>query len=684
MPTPRDGSQQCYTVATGTSSTNYAIIDQRDPTPNDVYYSIGRFWINQTGVRLWYLNSLSNASGILQATWELISVASILASLSDTGNNPVFASSPSATPPDNIQIIGGSGITVVGNPGNHSLTISNTGISSTETLTGNDAIVVSPIAGNINTVGGTTVYVTGNAGTATTTANVVTTNHALLVGRGATTSAIPLAVGATNTVLLGNTGADPSFGQVPNAGLVNSSVTLNSGNNITVTGGSPLSLGGTASFNITGTTNNTIQLGNATGSLTSAAALTNGQLLIGSTGLAPAASTLTAGTGITITNGPGTISIAANPSSTVQTLTGNSGGAISPTAGNINTVGTGSITVSGSGSTLTTQLTGLTNHSILVGAGTSTITNVGPSSTIGQILQSQGATTDPAFSTATYPSTTTINQLLYSSSANTVGGLSTVNSSSLVTSSTGVPTWIGPMTNGQIVIGSTGSTPVSSTLTAGTGITITNGVGSVTIASANGAAVTGVILDAGTTPIVPNGSGQIQITGSQVATGVVGANVIRSNGTSSNTCTLQIQRTTTSGVSNSALNGVSHFSSTNFTVDANGFVQFVGGSSTFPWTDEGGNFSAASNNGYFTTAALVGTLPPTPAQGDIIRFIVDTTSILTVQANTGQKIRLGNTISALAGIATSTRQGDAIDLVYRAASATWYAFDGTVGTWGIT
>jgi hypothetical protein len=55
-----------------------------------------------------------------------------------------------------------------------------------------------------------------------------------------------------------------------------------------------------------------------------------------------------------------------------------------------------------------------------------------------QMLQS-GASTTPAWSTATYPATTTINQLLYSSSANTVTGLATANSSVLVTDSGGIP-----------------------------------------------------------------------------------------------------------------------------------------------------------------------------------------------------------------------------------------------------
>lgn len=66
---------------------------------------------------------------------------------------------------------------------------------------------------------------------------------------------------------------------------------------------------GTIRANLTGTTNHTIQLGNAAGSLTSATALTNGQLLIGSTGNDPSAAALTAGTGIGIVNAAGSITI---------------------------------------------------------------------------------------------------------------------------------------------------------------------------------------------------------------------------------------------------------------------------------------------------------------------------------------------------------------------------------------
>jgi hypothetical protein len=45
---------------------------------------------------------------------------------------------------------------------------------------------------------------------------------------------------------------------------------------------------------------------------------------------------------------------------------------------------------------------------------------------------------------------------------------------------------LGVATNGQIPIGSTGADPVLATLSAGTGVTITNGAGSITVSSSGG------------------------------------------------------------------------------------------------------------------------------------------------------------------------------------------------------
>lgn len=58
----------------------------------------------------------------------------------------------------------------------------------------------------------------------------------------------------------------------------------------------------------------------------------------------------------------------------------------------------------------------------------------------GTLLTPDSATaTGLKWTTATYPATTTINQLLYSSSANTVTGLATANNSVVVTDGTGIP-----------------------------------------------------------------------------------------------------------------------------------------------------------------------------------------------------------------------------------------------------
>lgn len=68
----------------------------------------------------------------------------------------------------------------------------------------------------------------------------------------------------------------------------------------------------------------------------------------------------------------------------------------------------------------------------------------------GQILQSAGATT-PTWSTATYPSTTVANNLLYSSATNTVSNLATANTSALVTSNSGVPSWASGTTANRVL-----------------------------------------------------------------------------------------------------------------------------------------------------------------------------------------------------------------------------------------
>lgn len=167
--------------------------------------------------------------------------------------------------------------------------------------------------------------------------------------------------------------------------------------------------------------------------------LTNGQLMIGSTGNPPVPGTLTAGAGISITNGVGTITIAAS-GATPTTFTTDAGTA-TPAANNLEIKGK-------PGTPISTESPG---------AGT------------GKTVQIDLATVTPAF-----------------------GGTGVVNPTAHtlpVAEGASNFTFLGPLTNGQLLIGNTGNDPTPNTLTAGSGITITNGAGTITIASTAGAAI---------------------------------------------------------------------------------------------------------------------------------------------------------------------------------------------------
>lgn len=152
----------------------------------------------------------------------------------------------------------------------------------------------------------------------------------------------------------------------------------------------------------------------------------DGELLIGAS-VAPfiRAGLLTGSGGITITNGPGTIDIdgsgvgggVTSVSGTANRITSTGGTTpvinIAPTY-----VGQTSITTLGTvttgvwnGTTIAvanggTGATTLTNHGVLLGQGTSPVVATAAGSA-GQVLQSGGASADPAYSTATFPATAT-------------------------------------------------------------------------------------------------------------------------------------------------------------------------------------------------------------------------------------------------------------------------------------
>jgi len=154
---------------------------------------------------------------------------------------------------------------------------------------------------------------------------------------------------------------------------------------------------------------------------------------------------LSAGRTLTLPDASGTIALTSNlPSAAALTKTDDT---------NV------TLTLGGTPATALLQATSLTlgwtgqlslarggsNNSLTASAGgivwsdASKLNILAGTSTANQVLLSGNVAT-PAWSTATYPATTTINQLLYSSSANTITGLATAAAAVLTTVSS-VPTW---------------------------------------------------------------------------------------------------------------------------------------------------------------------------------------------------------------------------------------------------
>lgn len=431
---------------------------------------------------------------------------------------------------------------------------------------------------------------------------------------------------------------------------------------------------------------------------------TDGELLIGSTATPNIkVGTLTSpNSSITIGYSDPNITVDVNGSSVGQTITGNTGGALSPTSGNWNILGSsvasGSTPVSTSGllSTLTVnvqtaQAIASTNANsiglasfdsssfdvdangfvelqssalgVLSVLGTpDRITSTGGQNpvidiasnyvgqtsitTLGTVATGtwNGSTISEAYG-GTNQTTYATGDILYASASNTLSKLAAGSDTQVLTLASGVPSW---------------ATPTIGTVTS---------VG----VQANDAP--------GTNPVLPDGGGLITVNGAAVANHSV---VLETRSRAANTYNVEIQYAASSAATDETKSGVAHFDSSDFSVDANGFVSVLG-TAGFQWSDVSGAFSPLSQNGYFVTGTSTGTLPASPSNGDTIQFFVDHSSQkLTIQASGTQIIRLATQVSSAGGTIQNTQRGDSLELVYRATNNCWCAVSGFNGGWNFT
>lgn len=299
--------------------------------------------------------------------------------------------------------------------------------------------------------GGTVLTVSGSE-------IITATSNQLVFGTTNTTTVSATAPAASLTYTMPDVGANADFVLTEGAQTVNGIKTFGSAPNLSSLTARGI-LGLDASKNITSTT------------------LTNGQILIGSTGATPAAATLTAGSGVTITNGAGTITIAATnpmPAGSVNNSTLRYNLATTSWVENTSVLATSAGALTATRATLE----GTTNQLVLGVTNTTTITAPAPAAARTYTIPDAGANVEfvMAAGNQSIGGTKTFTSAVNLSSQ-TANAILTTDASKNVASTS--------LTNGQLLIGSTGATPTAATLTAGSGITITNGAGSITIAATN-------------------------------------------------------------------------------------------------------------------------------------------------------------------------------------------------------
>jgi hypothetical protein len=290
-------------------------------------------------------------------------------------------------------------------------------------------------------------------------------------------------VGSPGQVLSSNGTGAPTWLTITGAGTVTSVDGSGGTTGLTLTGG-PITNAGTL------TIGGTLSITNGGTGLSGAP--TNGQLLVGN-GIGYTLTAITAGTGVSVANGTGSITIANTAPDQTVTLT--DGTAVSVT-------GTyPSFTITNTAPDQTVTLTDGTAISVTGTYPSFTVTNTLPDQTV-VLTQSGGVTITGTYPSFTISSTSSGGTVTSVDASSTLSGITVsggpITSSGVITiagtlgiSSGGTGLGATP-TNGQLLIGD-GAGFVLSTLTQGSGVTITSATGSITIAATGtGGTVTSV------------------------------------------------------------------------------------------------------------------------------------------------------------------------------------------------
>lgn len=363
------------------------------------------------------------------------------------------------------------------------------------------------------------------------------------------------------------------------------------------------------------------QTANASGSLTTAMTIDSSQVVA----LTNALASSSGGTGVN--NGSSTITIGGSVTFS---------GAFGFTGTLTNTT---SVTFPTSGTLATTSqipsfplslANGGTNASLVASNGgifystASAAAILGGTATANQVLLS-GSSTTPAWSTAAYPATTTVNQILWSSSDNVIAGLATGNNGVLITSAGGVPS-------------------ISSTLPSAVQGNITT-VGTIGTGTWQGSVIGGTYGGTG----VNNGASTITIGGSVTFSGA-----FTFTGTVTGNTSVTFPTSGTLATTSQVISAVDQTSSS-VTLAPNTLYVIDNGASLVTLT-----------------------FPATSAIGDTYKIIGKSAGGWRVAQLSGQTIHYGSssTTTGVAGSLSSSNQYDCIEITCNTTNTTFTAYSG--------
>lgn len=467
-------SRQAYAQGVGTTGTGRNLLFTRDPNANDVNYALGTFWQNTADESLWYLNSQSSTGGTLQSNW--INIESSIATLSDTSNTPVHASSGLSNPPNNIQLTNLDGsVTIVSDPSDNRIVI-----SSTSALTPEVTIYIVGPHGNYSTIQSAINQAVTNGASASVQAEI-------WIADGQYTEDLTLA-DYVNLVGLSN---GPS-----NAVQIIGSASYSGVGSFAATNVAFIEPADSAALTLSTGTTNTVSL--------------NSVLINGSTGGGYGFRVSSSGVTATLTNCQILAGTTTNPFAI-------EGGYVEFISLNSSSYDTGSLVYGGTlvinGGQINDNLV-INNSGTVVELYNVNFTAIGTQQCI--------SGSDVSSTLSAYNST------FYSTSSGTyfVTGPLTFNYANIEATGTAViidpavtqvaqDTYIGNITfdggnttldtNGQVWIGSSSGIPVPATLTAGTNISIANAANSITISSSGSAAFAWNVISTSQTVVPFNG-----------------------------------------------------------------------------------------------------------------------------------------------------------------------------------